>query len=194
MSINSSVNKQLEKMFTVFNKEFFDDVLEMPLFRIQAKCSYDGSFNPDAVIDQGTKYAHEIIIPIERLNERIDSLAACLLHNMIHYFAFIKDYKVSSNNDFYHNKNFKEMAEYCFLETEYEESKGWITNTSDKFAKACEKYGFKKTWRNRYVKENGFRPSSTRKYICPCCGNSFRATKNINVMCIDCNEQFILFC
>ena len=36
MSINSSVNKQLEKMFTVFNKEFFDDVLEMPLFRIQA--------------------------------------------------------------------------------------------------------------------------------------------------------------
>ena len=32
---------------------------------------------------------------------------------------------------------------------------------------------------------------STRKYICPCCGNSFRATKDINVMCMDCNEQFI---
>ena len=33
--------------------------------------------------------------------------------------------------------------------------------------------------------------SSTRKYICPCCGNSFRATKDINVMCLDCNEQFV---
>ena len=33
--------------------------------------------------------------------------------------------------------------------------------------------------------------SSTRKYVCPCCGNSFRATKDINVLCIDCGEQFI---
>lgn len=31
-----------------------------------------------------------------------------------------------------------------------------------------------------------------RKYICPCCRNSFRATKEINVMCMDCNEQFII--
>ena len=36
------------------------------------------------------------------------------------------------------------------------------------------------------------KPSSTRKYICPCCGNSFRATKSLNVMCMDCNEQFIV--
>lgn len=28
MSVNSSVNKQLEKMFDVFNKEFFDAELE----------------------------------------------------------------------------------------------------------------------------------------------------------------------
>lgn len=32
---------------------------------------------------------------------------------------------------------------------------------------------------------------STRKYQCPCCGNSFRATKDLNVMCMDCNEQFV---
>ena len=33
--------------------------------------------------------------------------------------------------------------------------------------------------------------SSTRKYICPSCGNTFRATKDINVLCMDCGEQFI---
>ena len=33
--------------------------------------------------------------------------------------------------------------------------------------------------------------TSTRKYICPSCGNSFRATKDLNVMCIDCFETFI---
>ena len=34
------------------------------------------------------------------------------------------------------------------------------------------------------------KPSSTRKYICPCCGNSFRATKTLRVLCMDCNVQF----
>lgn len=32
---------------------------------------------------------------------------------------------------------------------------------------------------------------STRKYICPKCGNSFRATKDINVLCLDCMTEFI---
>ena len=191
MSVNSSVNKQLEKMFEIFNKDYFENILEMPLFRFQSKCGY-GSFNPDAVIDQGTKYSHEIIIPVEILNEKIDSIAACLLHNMIHYYAFIKDYKVSCNNDFYHNKGFKEVAEYCLLETDYDQTRGWMTRTNEKFSKACDKYGFKKTWRNRYIKDGDVKISSTRKYICPCCGNSFREKKNINVMCMDCNEQFVL--
>jgi DNA-directed RNA polymerase subunit RPC12/RpoP len=33
--------------------------------------------------------------------------------------------------------------------------------------------------------------TSTRKYVCPKCGNSFRATKDIHVLCMDCNEQFV---
>ena len=30
--------------------------------------------------------------------------------------------------------------------------------------------------------------SSTRKYVCPVCGNSVRATKEVRIMCVDCNE------
>ena len=33
------------------------------------------------------------------------------------------------------------------------------------------------------------KPSSTRKYICPKCGNSCRATKTINIICGDCMEK-----
>ena len=73
----------------------------------------------------------------------------------------------------------------------YNKTKGWMTSSSTSFAESCKKYGFKKTWRNRYINNAGLKPSSTRKYICPCCGNSFRATKNIRVMCMDCNEQFV---
>ena len=35
------------------------------------------------------------------------------------------------------------------------------------------------------------RTSSTRKYLCPCCGNSVRATKTVNIACLDCNQQML---
>ena len=36
------------------------------------------------------------------------------------------------------------------------------------------------------------KPSSTRKYICPCCGMSVRATRSVNIACMDCNAQLEL--
>lgn len=36
------------------------------------------------------------------------------------------------------------------------------------------------------------KPSSTRKYICPKCGNSCRATKVINIICGDCMEKMVV--
>ena len=36
------------------------------------------------------------------------------------------------------------------------------------------------------------KPSSTRKYICPKCGNSCRATKTINIICGDCMDKMIV--
>ena len=32
----------------------------------------------------------------------------------------------------------------------------------------------------------GSRPSSTRKLICPKCGQSVRATRKVNILCGDC--------
>ena len=33
--------------------------------------------------------------------------------------------------------------------------------------------------------------SNSRKYICPCCGNSVRATKVVHVACVDCREVMV---
>lgn len=33
------------------------------------------------------------------------------------------------------------------------------------------------------------KPSSTRKYVCPCCHQSVRATKAVNILCGDCMEK-----
>ena len=35
------------------------------------------------------------------------------------------------------------------------------------------------------------KPSSTRKYLCPCCGNSVRATKVVRIGCLDCGAQML---
>lgn len=37
----------------------------------------------------------------------------------------------------------------------------------------------------------GKRPSSTRKLICPKCGQSVRATRKVNILCGDCMERMI---
>lgn len=36
------------------------------------------------------------------------------------------------------------------------------------------------------------RRSSSRKYECPCCGMSVRATKIVNIACLDCDEPLLL--
>ena len=35
------------------------------------------------------------------------------------------------------------------------------------------------------------KPSSTRKYICPCCGMSVRATRSVNIGCLDCDVPMV---
>ncbi len=37
----------------------------------------------------------------------------------------------------------------------------------------------------------GKKPSSTRKYTCPVCGQSIRATKEVNVICGDCMVKMV---
>ena len=44
--------------------------------------------------------------------------------------------------------------------------------------------------------EAGFAPTSGnshhRKYVFPCCGNSVRATKAVNILCMDCGKQMVV--
>ena len=38
--------------------------------------------------------------------------------------------------------------------------------------------------------KQGKKKSSTRKYICDCCGISVRATKDVDIMCINCTKRY----
>ena len=87
---------------------------------------------------------------------------------------------------------------------------GW--NTQGKDNDRLTAYALKKDWNEIRIARNSFsgfrgiagsgtasstptaqsgerRPSSTRKLVCPKCGNSVRATKEVRIMCMDCMEQ-----
>ena len=119
--------------------------------------------------------------------------------------------KDTSNNGVYHNKKFKAMAEAHGLEVEHHPKYGWtITSPGIDLLDFIEQQG----WQDLQMVEGislldvlgtlpkgssgagaetrTKKPSSTRKYICPKCGNSCRATKVINLICGDCMEKMVV--
>lgn len=119
----------------------------------------------------------------------------------------IKDTSGSGNT--YHNKRFKAMAEAHGLEIGKHPKYGWtITSPNLELLDFIEQQG----WQDLQMVEGvnlldilgtlpkgaagtsgrTKKPTSTRKYICPKCGNSCRATKTINIICGDCMEKMVV--
>lgn len=108
------------------------------------------------------------------------------------------------------NKRFKTAAEAHGLNVEHSDKYGWAhTSPNDALLDFILENGLTDILisRNEFA---GFRimgtgthsgtgttppparTSSTRKYICPCCGNSVRATKTVNIACLDCSVQMVI--
>ncbi len=128
---------------------------------------------------------------------------------MCHYYNFENGIQDCSRGGTYHNRRFKETAEAHGLVVSYSEKYGWShTEPSDDLLNLVLEYGLTDILINRnefsafQIPGTGThsgaqtpplsKPSSTRKYICPCCGMSIRATREVNIACLDCNEQMKL--
>ncbi|MEF9968690.1 MAG: hypothetical protein RR766_09265, partial [Longicatena sp.] len=117
-----------------------------------------------------------------------------LLHEMVHLWNLQNDIQDTSRGGTYHNKRFKEVAELHGLVIDKSEKHGWtITHLNDD----CKKYieTMKETKFNLYRESSTFMKkssssSSSRKYVCPMCGCIIRATKEVNVLCADCDAEF----
>lgn len=123
-----------------------------------------------------------------------------------------------SQNGRYHNKLFKTEAEKRGLLISQGKYIGWsVTTPSPDFILVVRNHGIEKPLDiNRDgekldlagllgimgglngnggtdgMKVMGYKKPkcSTRKYQCPVCENSFRATKDINVLCLDCMVEY----
>ena len=201
----------LNKIFDLLNEEFFESALSRPTITIQSTPKAYGHFslNKDTWISKlgGT---HEINIGAGTLSRPIENVVATLLHEMVHYFNHVSGVQDCSRGNTYHNKRFKEAAEARGLIISHSDRYGWShTEPSDELLEFCLRYGLTEILINRN-EAIGFRVgggsgahsggvtgvipprvSSTRKYVCPCCGMSVRSTRTVRIACMDCNEQMI---
>lgn len=200
----------LNKVFDLLNAEFFENALSRPTITIQSTPKAYGHFSlrEDTWISKlgGT---HEINIGAGTLSRPIEEVAATLLHEMVHYFNYELGIQDCSRGNTYHNRRFKEAAEARGLIVTHSDKYGWShTSPSDRLLEFImdndltdilinrnEYVGFRITGTGTHSGAGAVLPpkkTSTRKYICPCCGMSVRATRAVNVACMDCEMQLVL--
>ena len=169
----------LNKLFDLLNQEFFENALSRPTITIQSTPKAYGHFSlrDDTWISKNGA-THEINIGAGTLSRPIEEVAATLLHEMVHYHNYVLGIQDCSRGGTYHNRRFRDSAE-----------------ASDILINRNDYGGFRVTGTGTHAPAPPPvtpRTSSTRKYICPCCGMSVRATRAVNVACLDCNEPMAL--
>ena len=136
---------------------------------------------------------HELNMTAQQLNRPIGEIAATLIHEMCHQFASINKMQDCSRSGTYHNKLFKKIAETHGLKVSCLPQIGWShTELTDETAAMIADYVKDNPptviYRLPVMRGQTVKTSSTRKYVCPICGQSVRATKAVNIICADCNE------
>ena len=200
----------LNKIFDILNAEFFEGALSRPTITIQSTPKAYGHFSlrEDTWVSK-IGATHEINIGAGTLSRPIEEVAATLLHEMVHYFNYVQGIQDCSRGNTYHNKRFKEAAEAHGLIVQHSDKYGWShTAPGDALLDLVLEYDLTDILisRNEYssfqVGGTGThsgtpfgtttpKKSSSRKYICPCCGMSVRATKEVNIACLDCGVKMV---
>lgn len=210
----SRISGYLEKMYRELNNDFFGGELEEVFITIQPTPTSYGHVTCSKVWKTGSTQKYELNIGASTMDRPIESVVSTLLHEMVHIYHLQNGIQDCSRGNTYHNKKFKEKAESVGLVISHHDRYGWtITEPSDDLILyICEK-GWSDIVSGRMdglriaPPSNGGnggriippvgatptkKPSSTRKYACPCCGNSVRATKEVHIICADCSELMIL--
>ena len=209
MTSYNRVAGYLNKIFDLLNEEFFESALSRPTITIQSTPKAYGHFSlrEDTWVSKlgGT---HEINIGAGTLARPIEEVVSTLLHEMVHYWNYEHGVQDCSRGNTYHNRRFKEAAESRSLTVEHSDKYGWShTSPADELLEFVinndltdilinrnEFSGFQMTGTGTHSGTSiptTPKKSSSRKYVCPCCGMSVRATKIVNIGCLDCGAKMI---
>ena len=189
----SESSKFLEQAFDVLNMIYFDNELPNVVITIQSSPRTNGHITTQKIWNGVDDCYYEINISAEHLNRPCEQVMATLVHEMVHLYCMENGIADTSKNGRYHNKRFKAECEKRDLHIEYAQYIGYsVTSPTDKFIEILKKndlmydLGFVRSTLEQTSPTSGgnSRPkSSTRKYICPSCGISVRATKDVEIIC-----------
>jgi hypothetical protein len=207
--------EMLEYGFDVLNKVYFEGKLPPIVICIMSSKKTYGHYTVNKEWRVEEEHLQEINVSAEHLDRPIENVMATLCHEMVHYYCALNGIADTSQGGRYHNKNFKREAEARGLIISQAPSIGWsVTQPSSAFCEVLHNNGIIKPldinrdgFYNSTAGGNGQdggegglsgggdrtkkKKTSTRKYQCPSCGNNFRATKDINVICGDCMVAFV---
>ncbi|MBS5458657.1 MAG: SprT-like family protein [Subdoligranulum variabile] len=199
----------LEKIFRAVNAKYFGGQLEEPIITIQSTPKAYGHVTVAKAWQRGDTTRHELNIGAGTLNRDIVYVVCTLVHECVHLWNIQNGIQDCSRGGAYHNKRFKEAAEARDLKISYDPRIGWsITEPTDALCEFILEQGWEDIQMNRM--ENSYTPrgrgagdaagkptgtsnpnSHSIKYVCPCCRNSVRATKVVNIKCADCDMMMV---
>lgn len=201
----SRVVGYLEKIYRQLNADLFGGELETPIITVQSTPRAYGHVTCARVWKSKDVSRYELNIGAGTLDRPIESVVSTMIHEMVHIYHLQNNIQDCSRGNTYHNKKFKEKAESCMLHIDHDPRIGYsLTSPTDELILYICEQGWEDVLINRNeplrIAVGGTggnsatntpaprKPSSTRKYQCPHCGNSVRATKTVNIMCCDCME------
>lgn len=188
----------LGKLYDFLNQKLFFGELVKPVITIQVDVRNKayGWWSTQKVWKENKQDEgeHELNLVAQYLNRPIGEIAKTLIHEMCHQYASVHKLQDCSRSGKYHNKLFKSIAESHGLVVTKADPIGYaITSLSTATAELLKEFIEDGTliYHTSNV-ASVVKSSSARKYECPCCHASVRATKDVNIMCADCNEFMIL--
>ena len=203
----------LNKVYDMLNAEFFENALSRPTITIQStpKCYGHISVSSEMWVSKNSS-TRELNVGTGSMHKGIEFLAGVLTHKMCHQYSMdILRQSDCSRGNTYHNRLFQKVATehglivkkhpvygYCITEPS-DRLLEWLLTTDlvDIQLHRNEGYGIRVPGTGTHdgsgIDLGGtVRKSSSRKYQCPCCRNSVRATKTVLIMCLDCQADMEL--
>ena len=184
----------LEDAYDILNVKYFEGALPKAVITIQSSPKAYGHFTPWDAWHENENGYKEINIGAETLNREIFSVLATLVHEQVHFYCHINSIKDTSRSGNYHNKRFKVEAEKRGLIIGYDSKIGFSPTTpSPELIDFIKEQGWQGVDLARQGQlsfsggNNGRTRSNVRKYQCPECGCSVRATKEVFIGCLTCD-------
>ena len=205
MQMLSYTNRYFEEAYKIINKVYFNDELPMAMITLQSSPHCFAYITTKKMwTDDENKY-YEINISTEYLWRETGALLASLTHEMVHLYNIQMGVADTSRFGVYHNKKFKDEAEKRGLLISYVDKTIGYSGTapSDEFLDKMMEYGLLGAEINHFrmspqhtdpsSTSKPKKKSSTRKYVCsnPSCTVTVRATRDVNIICADCNMPMI---